>query len=143
MNQGLRTQNEEADRVSIDQVVESFFAAFSNRGQLRPQLDGLRDLFCADAVIVKRSNGSVETMSVNACLEPRQARLCSGALTEFAECEQESETVIRGGLACRWSIYGKSGFMHGEPYGGLGRKIFSFIRVGGDWKIVSVIWEDD
>ena len=142
MNQGLRTQNEEADRVSIDQVVESFFAAFSNRGQLPPQLDGLRDLFSADAVIVKRSNGSVETMSVNAFIEPRQALLCSGALTEFSEFEQESETVILRSLACRWSIYGKSLHARRALWRNRQEDILLHPR-GRRLEIVSAIWEDD
>ena len=134
VNEPKRAETRSTDRIAMDRILQSFFAAFCNQGQRTPRLDELRSLFSANAVIVKRSNGSAENMSVDAFIEPRQALLCSGALTEFSEWEQESETVILGSLACRWSIYGKSGSMHGEPYGGIGRKIFSFIRVGDDWK---------
>lgn len=143
MDQSQQTSAEQADQSAIDRNVDSFFAAFCNTGGRTPQLDELRGLFLPDAIIVKRSRESVDVMSVDAFIEPRQELLRSGALTEFSEWEQDSQTIIMDGLACRWSTYRKSGFMDGAPYGGAGRKIFSFIRTADGWKIASAIWEDE
>src|SRR5205814_1929942 len=100
-------------------------------------------LFRADALIVKRTGDSLEIMSVDTFLEPRKILLGSGALTEFSEWETDSRTVITGGLACRWSTYEKSGFMHEMPYNGAGRKIFTFVHTAAGWRIISAVWEDE
>jgi hypothetical protein len=134
---------ERSDQTAIDKVARSFFTAFSTETGLAARMDELRGLFSPAAIIAKRDGDSVEIMSVDAFIDPREALLSSGTLTDFSEWETSAETRIFNGLACRCSTYEKSGLLHGKPYAGGGRKVFSLVRSAGAWRIVSVTWEDD
>lgn len=130
-------------RGDIDQVIAAFFAAFDNRSGQAPGLAGLPGLFMPGAIIVKRTSGRAETMTVESFIAPRAALLTGGRLVNFHEWETEAETLVSGSLAVRIGAYQKSGLMDGAAYGGGGTKHISLVLTQAGWRIVSVAWEDD
>src|SRR3954463_4904918 len=99
----LRTPD--PDRTEIDLLTHDFFAAFSNRGGSLPQLERLRGLFIAEAVIVKNAGPAPEVYGLEDFIAPRKAMLEGGRLREFAEAETESTTTIVGRIAQRICFY--------------------------------------
>jgi hypothetical protein len=127
----------------IDRLVQSFFALFSNRGGVLPDLSRVRDLFLAQGVIAKWHEGTLEVMTLDEFIAPRQELLTSGRLTEFFEVELSATTRVVGQIAQRLSVYEKSGVLEGAPFVTRGAKSFQFIDTKDGWRILSLSWDDE
>lgn len=55
----------------LDRLAGSFFSAFDNRAERRPEFAALQAMFVTGAVIFKRNGDSTETCSVASFVEPR------------------------------------------------------------------------
>ncbi len=131
------------DKVCIDELVARFFRAFCNAGGAIPDLDSLRELFVADALISKCVGTTAEIHGVDQFIEPRRALLTDGTLTDFEEHELAERTEIFGGIAQRFSLYEKSGVLLGQPFLTRGVKTLQFVRMTESWKIAAVAWDDE
>ena len=131
------------DESQIDAVTRAFFAAFDNRDGRRPDMNALRRLFIEGAVIVKATLNGETVMTVEAFIAPRETLLTSGRLTEFHEWEETSHTSLLGAIAWRQCTYRKAGLDAGQPIAGAGVKALSFVRSRDEWKIASVLWQDE
>jgi ribose 5-phosphate isomerase B len=127
---------------AIDALAREFFAAFDNRAGVLVELLALKEMFVPGAIIVKKSAAATETWSVNQFLEPRQALLTDGSLTDFHEWEVDASTFVSGDIACRTLRYSKEGQLNGASFGGQGTKSMHFVRIDGQWRITSIIWQD-
>jgi len=131
-----------ADRQTIDQLVRDLFAAFDNRGGVRPPLGTLRRILLPEAVIVKNVGPAMEIHGVEAFIAPRERILTDGTLTEFQETEQEARTDIHGNVAQRLSLYRKSGVMSGQPFETRGLKTLQLVRTPDGWRVSALAWDD-
>ena len=126
----------------IDLLVREFFSAFDNRAGRKMEPAALRSLFIPSAVIVKNTESSSETMTVDAFIQPRQVLLENGSLVDFHEWEVDATTFIFGGIACRTLRYAKEGTFNGAPYSGEGMKSMHFAKTAEGWRITAIIWQD-
>lgn len=129
------------DKSEIDAITAEFFGAFDNRGGKAPDVARIRRLMLPGGVIAVTSPRYL-TYTVEEFIEPREALLTDGRLTEFAEWETSETTLIDGDIACRIGTYAKSGTMSGEPYAGEGSKTFQFVRTPEGWRIAAFSWYD-
>jgi hypothetical protein len=132
----------DASRREIDALITEFYAAFDNRGPRPPATDALRWMFMDGGRVVRVAPDRVDSWSVDEFVDPREAMLTDGTLTDFHEWETESETTILDNIANRRSHYRKAGVLHGAPYSGEGRKLIQLCRAGGRWSIACLLWED-
>lgn len=130
------------DDVSINAIVSEFFAAFRSPEAGKIQRTELRRMFLPQALIVNVSDDGSTVMNVESFIEPREALLNSGRLQKFSEKEVSAVTQVFGGIATRWSLYTKTGFLDGEPYDGWGRKAIHFVRMADRWRISAIAWQD-
>jgi len=133
----------QTDQQSIDDLVERFFALFSNRDGAVPDLRRIVDLCVPEAVISKCVGAVPEVMTLESFLAPREVLLTNGTLTEFSEVETAQRTSIFGNVAQRASTYAKSGVLNGVAFETKGVKVFQFIRRAEGWRIVAVAWDDE
>jgi hypothetical protein len=137
---GRQDGSPSGDHASIDGVVAAFFAAFDNRDGLVPDAAAFVALFVEGATIAHRIGHSVSVDPPAEFFRPRHILLTNGTLVDFHEWEEDAVTTVHGGIASRTSVYRKSG----RGYGGTGTKLFQLARrADGEWRIVSVLWEDD
>ncbi len=132
----------ELDRRAIDDLVERFFAAFTNANGAVPRVESIFELFIPAGVITKAIEGA-EVYSLRSFVEPRAQLLTSGALTEFSEEEISGRTDVIGNIAQRLSTYRKSGVLSGKPFEAKGAKVFQFVRTSAGWRISAVAWDDE
>lgn len=128
--------------MSIDEISEAFFAAFSNAGGTAP-VDTLYEICLPQAVIVNATNAEPAIYSLEQFVEPRRELLASGALVDFREYETSSETAVHGRIAQRTSRYEKMWVQDGASRHGAGTKVISFLLTPQGWKIASVLWHDE
>jgi hypothetical protein len=128
---------------AIEDLVKSFFALFSNRDGVRPDLGRLRPLFVPEGVIARWTEGALEILTLEEFIAPRQELLTSGRLTDFFEIELSATTRVAGHIAQRLSIYEKRGVHEGTPFVTRGMKSFQLIEAQDGWRILSLSWDDE
>jgi RimJ/RimL family protein N-acetyltransferase len=130
------------DRAEIDALVRTFYAAFTNRGDAKPTLHLLPELFLPEALVIKSECGAPQVESLTSFLKPRALLFGSGELTEFHEAEVAERTDICGQIAQRMSAYEKRGILRGQPFFGRGSKLLQLVATAAGWKISSLAWMD-
>lgn len=130
------------DKFYISEITNRFFDSFTNKESLKPKLDVLKSICIPDVRIVN-INGSEVIYNLDSFLEPRKKILTDGTLVDFEEKEVYEKTNIIQDIAHRHSKYEKSGVLNGKKFSQTGHKLFQYIKTNRDWKIKSVIWEDD
>lgn len=126
----------------IDDLIRRYYAAFDNRSNRAIGVDELRRIFMTDARVTRVVAGQVDSWTVEQFISPREAMLTDGTLLDFHEWEVEGVTDIFADIAQRRSRYRKSGKLRGQPYSGEGYKLIQLCRSQGQWRIISVLWED-
>jgi hypothetical protein len=141
----VRGRNAPRARVQaeLDRLMDLFMASFTNTGGRRPELDVIRDLFVPEGRIIANVGDQPVIMDLDAFIEPRRKMLTDGTLTEFSEWEISERTDMFGSVAHRFSVYGKSGFRHGERFEGRGHKTTQFLRTPAGWRMCSMAWDDE
>jgi hypothetical protein len=132
-----------SDKLDIDNIVNIFFAIFTNTNQKQPDWTIIRIVCIPETVIIKKSDVAEVVYNLQTFIEPRRKILTDGTLTNFEESEVKEETKIAGSIAQRFSKYQKSGYLNGNYFKEYGNKFFQFIKTKEGWKINSVIWQDD
>jgi hypothetical protein len=136
----LASMNE--DHQAIDHVIRELFAAFGNRGGVRPALATLRRILLPEAVIVKNVGPDMEVYGLEGFIAPRERILTDGTLADFDESEEEARTDIHGNVAQRLSLYRKSGVLAGQPFTTRGLKTIQLVRTPDGWRVSALAWDD-
>ncbi|GIE81899.1 hypothetical protein Aph02nite_78490 [Actinoplanes philippinensis] len=131
------------DRAAIQDVVRTFFAAFTSGAGCAERLDGLRRLFLPQAVIVRAGGGTPAVYGVDDFIAPRARLLTSGALTDFREWELTGRTDVFGDIAQHFCGYAKTGVQDGVAFTGRGMKTLQFVRTPAGWRISAAAWHDE
>ncbi|KQX62166.1 DUF4440 domain-containing protein [Angustibacter sp. Root456] len=130
------------DERAIDDLVRTFFAAFTQGPDLSARLDQLAGLFLPEALIV-RTCGAVTTYDVAEFIAPRRELLTSSRIAGFREWEVAGTTQVYGDVAHHWCTYAKAWTEGGVAVTGAGGKTMQFVRIGSGWKISAVAWDDE
>ena len=126
----------------IDGLTKRFFQAFDNT--VHPaDLTVLYDLLISEAVIINTTPDPIAVYSPSSFIPPRQEMFDTGKLQNFKEWEISSRTVIKGRVAHRQSVYGKTGSVKGEAVNMVGHKSIQFVNTDNGWKISALSWWDD
>jgi hypothetical protein len=130
------------DRSQIDDLVGTFFAAFTSGPDVEERLDALREVLLPEALIV-RTCGAPVSYDVAGFIEPRRKLLTSGRVTDFHEWEVDGTTEVYGDVAHHWCTYAKAWVEDGEQRTGAGAKSIQLVRTGTGWRISAVAWDDE
>jgi hypothetical protein len=123
-------------------IMTAFFAAVSFPDGDRPHYDHVLPLFLPGALLVRCGPGEPEALPVRDFVSQRQAAFTAGGLTSFEEHEVEARDDVFGGVAQRFSAYGKSGTRLGVPFTATGWISTQFARLPSGWRISGMAWDD-
>ena len=135
--------NRSAVKAELDRLTNEFFRAVSFKEGELPRYEGLHVLFIESGLLVKNSASAPEISTVSQFIEPRQALVRSGELTQFREWELSETTEIFGNVAHRFSAYAKSGTLKGVPFEARGMISTQFISTPAGWRMSSMAWDDE
>jgi hypothetical protein len=128
---------------AIDQLIAAFFRAFASQPGRKVDLAHLRELFIAQAIIIKNSAQGAEIYDLDTFIAPREKLLGGGLLVDFNEQELAERTEIFGAIAQRWSLYRKCGILSGQAFATLGMKTIQLVDTPSGWKISALAWDDE
>jgi hypothetical protein len=131
------------DKAAIDELTARFYALFTNRNGTSANVQQIHELFIPGGIIVMTCGEVPVVYDLDGFIEPRVRLLRDGELLEFEEKELDERTSIMGYVAQRFSVYGKSGILRGEPFASRGIKTMQFVRANGEWKMSAVAWDDE
>ena len=123
--------------------MRTFFAAFTSGPDAAARLDGLRQAFLPEAVIVRTCGGPPAVYDVDGFIAPRQALLGGGTLVDFREWELSGHTEVFGDIAQHFCSYAKAGVQDGTPFSARGMKTLQFVRTPAGWRISAAAWDDE
>lgn len=133
----------DADKKNIERVVSVFFSVFSTKEGSRPLLRQLNEIFLPEAIIIKNTGVYPEVFTLNAFIDRTARAITDGLLTEFSESEVAGTTSVYGNIANHFCAFKKVGNRHGTRFHLFGMKSLQLVRVNEDWKISSVIWDEE
>lgn len=141
-NETLMVYQVSTDQLSISEITDAFFNVFTNKGK-NAELDALKNICHADALFSNINRPGISVSNLPSFIKARKVLLADGTLREFEEKEICYDTRIFHSMAVRCSEYQKSGILNEKHFVQKGKKIFQFIKDGTNWKIHSVVWEDE
>ncbi|NVK21994.1 MAG: GNAT family N-acetyltransferase [Kangiellaceae bacterium] len=133
----------DSNKAEIDLLIQSFFHFFDNRSAVDFEISSFKQLFIPQAIIVKNSKDLTEVFTLSEFLAPRIEILTNGTLVDFHEWPTSGTTEVFDTIAQHQCIYQKNGVLNGENYSGSGQKLFHLVKADGQWKISSVVWQDN
>jgi RimJ/RimL family protein N-acetyltransferase len=139
----LQVYGVSTDKLSINEITKSFFALFTNTNKAQPNWNLLNDICIPEIMLISKTETTHTVYNLVSFIEPRQKILTDGTLTEFEENETQEQTKIIGNIAQRYSTYHKRGILDGKLFEKKGHKFLQFVKTNEEWKISSVIWEDE
>ena len=132
-----------ADVSEIEDLVRTFFAAFTSGPDSASRLHTLRSLFLPGAVIVRTCGMEPAVYDVDGFIAPRAALLSDGTLVDFQEWAESGRIDVFGDIAHWFGSYAKQGVQDGKPFTGRGKKSLQFIRTAEGWRISAAAWDDE
>ena len=132
-----------AVKAQIDRLMSEFFGAVSFETGASPSYGNIAPLFIDRGLLIKNSSDVPEVSSVHEFVEPREALVASGVLTQFHESEESESALIFGNVAHRFSVYAKSGITGGKAFQARGKITTQFVNTPGGWKISAMAWDDE
>lgn len=139
----LQLYEASVDRLCIAEITHSFFSAFTNKGNEKPNIGLLEDICIAEAIIVNKNKSTADVFTVSSFINTKRRILTDGTLVEFEEKEIFEETRIIKNIATRFSEYEKKGFVFRQRFHLRGYKFFQFVKIKQSWKICSILWMDN
>lgn len=132
-----------ADLDEIERLVDTFLGAFVSGAGSARRLEGLREIFIPEAVIVRTCGSEPLAYGLDAFIAPRAELLSSGGLADFREWGLNGKTQVFGDIAHYFGSYAKAGIQDGVPFSGQGMKSVQFVRTSQGWRISAVAWDDE
>ena len=130
------------DLEAIDALTRDLYAAISFEEGEKPDLDGLKGLFLSPGNLINNNEENPMVWDLEAFVETYRQQLSGGAVHSFVEEEISAQTDLFGSVAHRFSTY-QARFRAGQSEAViLGINSIQFIKTGGAWRVVSIIWND-
>ena len=131
------------DLQEIDQLTKELYAAISFEPGGQPGLDRLPGLFQPPGTLINNNGKEPVIWDVAGFMETYRQQIAAGAVHSFMEEEITDRTELFGAIAHRFSTY--QARFRGEPAEAViqGINSIQFIKTGGVWRVVSIIWNDE
>jgi hypothetical protein len=130
------------DREAIDLLTTDLYAAISFRPGGKPDLDRLKGLFRLPGILVNNNGEEPVVWDVEGFVHTYGQQIDGGSVHSFMEEEITDRTELFGAVAHRFSTY--QARFRGEDSAAViqGINSIQFIKTGGAWRVVSIIWND-
>ena len=127
---------------SLDLLTRNLYAAISFGAGGKPDLQRLKSLFLLPGILINNNLEAPVVWDLEAFIETYRQQISGGAVHSFMEEEITSRTELFGAIAHRFSTY-QARVQEGDSEAVIqGINSIQFIKTGGAWRVVSIIWND-
>ncbi len=128
---------------SLDQTIEAVFKAICFLPGDPPNMRQIRPFFADQGIMINYNDEQPLILPVDQFISHFEAQVSAGILPSLEDREVHSETKIYGRIAHRFSFYEARLTKDDAVPFAVGVNSIQLIRVGNDWKITSMAWNDD
>lgn len=130
------------DLETIDLLTRNLYSAISFTLGKHPDLNRLKGLFLPPGKLINNNEENPLVWDVEAFAEIYRHQIAAGEVASFAEEEITGRTEIFSNIAHRFSTY-QARIQAGDSEAViLGINSIQFIKTGGAWRVVSIVWND-
>ena len=142
------------DAAKIADLTKRLYQAVTFEKGQHPPLDSIRTMFLKNGQIINNTGPKPAIFTVNSFISAAKKQFKTGleavkkqpekkATLAFSEKEIAAKTDIFGQIAQRFSTYSAS-FTPDDPNSyAKGINSIQFVKVNGEWKVASLIWNDE
>ncbi len=127
----------------LKEITEKLYRSISfYKGEI-PDLDTLKSLFISESKLIHHYLDEPVIMSIDEFIKRYTENINNGSITEFNEQEIFEKTDLFGNIAQRFSVYEAKISKGAESSLSKGINSIQFIKIGYDWKVLSILWMDE
>lgn len=129
--------------IEIDFLTKDFYKAISFQNEEVPDFSSLDILFYGDGVLVNNNFQDPLSFTTESFIHALESQVASGDVEQFMEREIYSKTEVFGTVAQRISVYEYNFADHEQHRLPRGVNYIQFVKVEGNWRILSMAWCDE
>ncbi len=134
--------NQQNDLKLIENLTSELYNAICFEVGSHPPVERLKELFIPTVNMIRNDDASPVVMTVDDFIKSYTGKIEDGTIQSFYEGELNHITEIFGTIAHRFSTYEtKFDLDNPEPFS-IGINSIQYIRVGKNWKISSIVWNN-
>ncbi|MDW3193836.1 MAG: hypothetical protein R8G66_15800 [Cytophagales bacterium] len=126
----------------LNQLTEALFKAISFDAGSEPNISGIKGLFIDNGLLINCNEDTPKALPVDQFIEHFHELFEQQHITSLHEVEVHHKTKIYDHIAHRYSFYEARTTPDGEPFA-VGINTLQFVKIGSEWKITSMAWNDD
>jgi len=130
----------EIEKINI--TVSKLFESISFKKGNQPNMHGIKDLFIDKGLLIDYNKENPQTFHVQDFIDHFTGLFDQGMITGLEDREVHHKTKVYDRIAHRYSFYEARTSPIEEPFA-VGINSIQLIKVGENWKISSMAWNDD
>ncbi|MFD2163470.1 hypothetical protein ACFSJU_13765 [Paradesertivirga mongoliensis] len=127
----------------IDKLTGQFYECICFKPEHYPKYDQLQELFYGDGKLINGNYDQPLEFTVQSYIQAIMHQIDDGNATFYSQQEISDVTEVFGKTAQRISVYEYSFTAENTAPWKRGVNYIQFILVSGEWKIVSMLWNDE
>ena len=127
----------------IDQLTQQFYECICFNPEHYPKFDQLQELFYGDGKLINGNYDQPLEFTVQSYIQAIMHQIDDGNAVFYSQQEISDVTEVFGKTAQRISVYEYSSDPENVQPWKRGVNYIQFIFIDGNWKIVSMLWNDE
>ena len=127
----------------IDQLTQQFYECICFNPEHYPKFDQLQELFYGDGKLINGTYDQPLEFTVQSYIQAIMHQIDDGNAVFYSQQEISDVTEVFGKTAQRISVYEYSSDPENVQPWKRGVNYIQFIFIDGNWKIVSMLWNDE
>jgi len=129
--------------IEIDFLTTDFYKAISFQNEEVPDFSSLDILFYGAGIMVNNNFREPLVFTTESFINAMESQIAADEIDQFMEREIYSKTEVFGSVAQRISVYEYNFSDHEQHRLPRGINYIQFIKVEGNWRILSMAWYDE
>ena len=126
----------------VNDTIDKLFAAISFENGMKPNMYKIKDLFIENGLMINYNEENPQTFQVEDFINHFNSLFEEKIITSLEDKEVHHKTKVYDRIAHRYSFYEARVSPEEEPFA-VGINSIQLIKVGNEWKISSMAWNDD
>lgn len=126
----------------LNKVAEALFQAISFEEGSQPNIAAIKELFIENGLLINCNEAEPQCLQVDQFIEHFHGLFDQKHISSLHETEVHHKTKIYDHIAHRYSFYEARTTPGAAPFA-VGINTLQFVKIGSDWKISSMAWNDD
>lgn len=127
---------------AVNSIISKLFAAISFEKGSQPRMHKMKDLFIEGGLLINYNEENPQIFRVEEFIDHFHDLHKQGVISGLEDREVHHKTKVYDRIAHRYSFYEARVSVDEEPFA-VGINSIQLIKIGKEWKVSSMAWNDD